>query len=302
MRIVVNGQQAFGRAVLEALLEQSEQVVGVCCAPDRPDRPADPLKAAAAELGLPIVQPASYRDPAAGAAIRELSPDLCVMAYVTQFIPDEVLAIPTLGSIQYHPSLLPRHRGPSSINWPIIAGESLTGVTIFWPDEELDHGPILLQREVAIDPEASLGDVYFEHLFPIGVAAVLEAVALIRQGDAPRIEQDHQQATYEGWCRHEDARIDWRLSADRIANLIRGTDPQPGAWTTINGGVVKMYGARRRQPATPALPGTVTNIDENAVRFAADGGEIEIARVRIDGGPKIAASAAGLRIGDVAGT
>src|SRR6185436_17315849 len=138
---------------------------------------------------------------------------------------------------------------------------------------------------------ASLGEVYFEHLFPIGVAAVLEAVALIRQGNAPRITQDHQQATYEGWCRHEDARIDWRLPADRIANLIRGTDPQPGAWTTVNGSVVKVYGARRRQPATPALPGTVTNIDDDAVRFAAEDGEIEIARVRVDGGPKIAASA-----------
>jgi methionyl-tRNA formyltransferase len=302
VRIVVNGQQAFGRAVLEALLERGEEVVAVFCAPDRAGRPVDPLKDAAVGLGLPLCQPVSYRDPTAGSALRAHAPDLCVMAYVTQFVPEEVLAIPALGTIQYHPSLLPRHRGPSSINWPIIAGESTTGVTIFWPDEELDHGPILLQREVAIDPEVSLGELYFEQLFPIGVAVMLEAVELVRQGAAPRIEQDHALATYEGWCRREDAHIDWRRPAKRVVDLIRGTDPQPGAWTTIDGRVVQLYGARRREATGSASPGRITSIAGEGMTIAADGGEVLVSRVRIDGGLKVAAASAGLAIGDVAGS
>src|SRR6185437_7534231 len=166
MRIVVHGQQAFGKAVLEALRKRGENVIAVYVAPEKEGAKADPLKEAALAASLPVHQPTSYRKPEVWEAFKALKPDLQVMAFVTLFVPEDFLHIPTHGSIQYHPSLLPRHRGPSSINWPIIAGESLTGVTIFWPDEELDHGPILLQKEVVIEPDASLGDVYFEHLFP----------------------------------------------------------------------------------------------------------------------------------------
>ena len=120
-----------------------------------------------------------------------------------------MLDAPKLGTIQYHPSLLPKHRGPSSINWPIIQGETRTGITIFWPDEALDEGPILLQKEVAIGPHDTLGSLYFDHLFPMGVDAMVEAIDLVRAGKAPRIAQDDSQATYESWCRKADARIDW---------------------------------------------------------------------------------------------
>ena len=152
MRLVVHGQQAFGKAVLERLLEREENVVGVFCAPDREGRPTDPLKELALERGLPVHQPASWKTDEALALMRSFEADLCVMAYVTLLVPQRVLDAPKLGTIQYHPSLLPRHRGPSSINWPIIQGETRTGLTIFWPDEGLDEGPILLQKEVAIGP------------------------------------------------------------------------------------------------------------------------------------------------------
>lgn len=299
MRLVVNGQQAFGRAVLEALIERGEEVVGVFCAPDREGRPVDPLKEAAAARGLPVFQPSTHRDGVAREAMASLEPDLCVMAYVTQFVPDEVLAVPGHGTIQYHPSLLPRHRGPSSINWPIIAGETTTGLTIFWPDEELDHGPILLQKEVPIGPDTSLGELYFDHLFPMGVLAMLEAVDLIRDGRAPRIEQDHSLATYEGWCRHEDVRIEWNQPIDVVANLARGADPQPGAWTTIDGRVVTLFGVRRCPPTGSAVPGTVTSIDDQGVRIAALDGDLLVSRARVDGGPKLSAAAVGLRVGQV---
>src|SRR5919106_18577 len=227
MRLVVHGQQAFGKAVLERLLENGEDVVGVFCAPDREGRPTDPLKELALEKGLVVHQPASWKTDEALELMRSLEADLCVMAYVTLFVPQPALDAPKLGTIQYHPSLLPRHRGPSSINWPIIQGEKKTGLTIFWPDEGLDEGPILLQKEVQIGPDDTLGSLYFNHLFPMGVDAMVEAIDLVREGKAPRIEQDDGQATYESWCRKADAEIDWGRPAGEVYNLIRGTDPQP---------------------------------------------------------------------------
>ena len=180
MRIIVNGQQAFGKSVVEALLERGEEVVGVYCEPDKEGRPVDPIKEFALEKGLPVFQPKSYRKEETWEQMRSLSPDLCVMAYVTLFVPEEALAIPTHGSIQYHPSLLPLHRGGSSINWPIIWGRTKTGLSIFWPDNGLDEGPILLQKECDITDDDTLGSVYFNKLFPMGVEAMLESVDLVR--------------------------------------------------------------------------------------------------------------------------
>src|SRR5437870_9708336 len=192
MRIVVHGQQAFGKSVLDALLERGENVVGVYGGPD----PAqggrvDPLKEAAPARGLPVHQPRSFRNkPEVWEEFGRLKADLCVMAYVTLIVPENVLDLPTRGTIQYHPSLLPRHRGPSSINWPIIRGETRTGLSIFWPDHGLDTGPILLQKEVEILDTDTLGSLYFDRLYPLGVTALLEAVDQVRAGTAPKMAQD----------------------------------------------------------------------------------------------------------------
>ena len=198
MRIIVNGQQAFGRAVLEALLDRGEDVVGVYTAPDREGRPPDPLKACAVERGIPVFQPKSFRRPEVWEEMRGLEPDLGVMAYVTLFIPEEALNAPKLGTIQYHPSLLPMHKGPSSINWPIIFGSTKTGLSIFWPDNGLDTGPILLQKEVEIGPDDTLGSIYFNHLFPMGVEAMLEGVDLVRDGRRRRRRRTRTPAPTKG--------------------------------------------------------------------------------------------------------
>jgi methionyl-tRNA formyltransferase len=299
MRIVVHGQQAFGKAVLERLLERNEDVVGVFCAPDREGRPTDPLKEFALERGLPVHQPTSWKSDEALELMRSFDPDLCVMAYVTLLVPQRVLDAPKLGTIQYHPSLLPKHRGPSSINWPIIQGESRTGITIFWPDEALDEGPILLQKEVEIGPHDTLGSLYFNHLFPMGVDAMMEAIDLVRAGKAPRTPQDHAQATYESWCRKADARIDWHKPVDEVYNLIRGTDPQPGAWTLIDGNEVQIYDSAPGQQT--GAPGTVLRVAADSFQVGAQGGSIVVKRVRPQGGKKMAAGAfakeAGLREG-----
>jgi methionyl-tRNA formyltransferase len=288
MRIVVHGQQAFGKAVLEALLERNEDVVGVCCAPDREGRPTDPLKELALDKGLPVHQPTSWKTDEALELMRSFDPDLCVMAYVTLLVPERVLEAPRLGTIQYHPSLLPRHRGPSSINWPIIQGETRTGITIFWPDEALDEGPILLQKEVAIGPNDTLGSLYFNHLFPMGVDAMLEAVDLVREGKAPRIAQDESQATYESWCRKADAEIDWSKPAAEVYNLIRGTDPQPGAWTVIGGNEVQIYDAACGD--RPGASGTVLAVTDHGFEIAAADGSVLVQRVRPKGGKKMDAA------------
>ena len=159
MRIVMNGQQAFGAAVLEALLERGEDVVAVYCAPDKPDRPPDPLAEAAREAGISLRQPDSFETKDAAAELAALRPDLMVMAFVTLFVPEPVLNTPTHGSIQYHPSLLPRHRGPSAINWAIIQGDPKTGLSVFWPDEGLDTGDAHAASSLIVAVRVVAGDV-----------------------------------------------------------------------------------------------------------------------------------------------
>lgn len=295
MRIVVHGQQAFGKAVLERLLQGADEVVGVFCAPDRAGRPTDPLKELALAKGLPVHQPESWKTEEALDLMRSFEADLCVMAYVTLFVPQPVIDAPRLGTIQYHPSLLPRHRGPSSINWPIIMGETRTGLTIFWPDEGLDEGPILLQKEVAIGPDDTLGSLYFNQLFPQGVAAMAEAIELVRAGMAPRIAQDDSQATYESWCRKADAEIDWKKPAAAVKNLIRGTDPQPGAWTMDAGNELQIFDVATAEGA--GAPGRILTVDQDSFIVAAGEGAIRVLRVRPKAGKKVSAGAYAKEVG-----
>ena len=301
MRIIVHGQQAFGKSVLEALLDRGEDVVGVYCEPDREGRPPDSIKQCAVERGLPVFQPKSYRKPEAAGQMASLRPDLCVMAYVTLFVPEKVLNVPTHGSIQYHPSLLPRHRGGSSINWPLIWGETRTGLSIFWPDDGLDEGPILMQKEVEITDDDTLGSLYFDKLFPLGVEAMLESVDLVREGRAPKVPQDHSKATYEGWCRGDPVRINWHMPTRITWNLIRGCNPAPGAWTTWEDAKVAVFDSVRVPEAKSVQPGEITRIGDGGVQVATADGQILVKRVRPAGGGKVPAAdwakEAGLAVG-----
>ena len=289
MRIVVNGQQAFGKAVLDALVERGEDVIAAYCSPDKAGGRVDPLKEAALGHGIDVYQPASFKPAPVLEDFKALKPDLCVMAYVIALVPEEFLDAPTRGSIQYHPSLLPKHRGPSSINWPIIQGETKTGLTIFWPDKGLDTGPVLLRKEVAIGPDDTLGSLYFDQLYPLGVSAMLEAVDLVKAGEAPHIAQDESQASYEGWCRTEDVAIDWWKPASDIYNTIRGANPQPGAWTRCAGQTVQVFDAARIE-GDGGAPGEVVAVGDEGVTVAARGGRVLIKRVRPEGEGKIPAA------------
>jgi len=304
MRLIVHGQQAYGKSVLEAILDKGvDEVVAVYCAPDKEGRPLDPLKEYAMEQGLPIYQPESYKNPEVWKQLGSHDADLCVMAYVLLFVPEEALNVPKYGSIQYHPSLLPWHKGPSSINWPIIMGKKKTGLSIFWPDNGLDTGPILLQKEVDIEPDDTLGSVYFNKLYPLGVEAMMEAIELVRAGNAPREAQDPDAGSYEGWCRKEDVQIDWSKPSDEVYNLIRGANPQPGAWTTFDGAEVKIFDSRRTDAS--GAPGSVLAVDADGVVVATADGAIRIMKVRADAGKLGAAeyaATAGIEVGSRLGS
>ncbi len=305
MRVAIIGQQAFGKSVLEAFVARNDEVVGVFCAPEKEGARPDPLRVAAQQLGVRVISLPTLRGTVAVEALAGLGADLAVMAFVLQFAPQEFVNVPKHGTIQYHPSLLPKYRGPSSINWPVIKGDRQTGLTIFRPTDGLDEGPIILQKTVEIGPDDTLGTVYFDHLFPIGVAALLEAADLVVSGQAHERPQDETQATYEGWCRDPQAQINWYAHLDVIYNLIRGCNPSPGAWTTIGESRVRFYDVRkhvtRRLGDVTGKIGEICAIGDQSVQIAVQGGRLEVLKVRVDGGEKISAAAfakaAGLKLG-----
>lgn len=294
MRIALIGQQAFGKAVLEALLDRGENVIAVYCAPDKGR--VDPLRETALQRNVPLFQPPSFKKPDVWEAFGHLKPDLGVMAFVTLFVPEEFLYIPAKGTIQYHPSLLPRHRGPSSINWPIIQGATKTGLSIFWPDNGLDTGPVLMQKEAEIGENDTLGTVYFDKLFPLGVQAMLESVDLVRAGKAPKVKQDESKKTYESWCKAENAEIDWKKPAAEVHNLIRGTDPAPGAWSRLGEKVVQLFGSSKTG-RTGGAPGEVAAVGPDGIVIACADGQVRLTRARAEGGQKLEAGAFAASVG-----
>jgi methionyl-tRNA formyltransferase len=301
MRIVCIGQAAFGERVLRKLTERGEEVVAVYTPPDTVAK-RNPLKGLAIQMGIPVFQPRSMRVPEVYEEYTRLKPDLNVMAFVTSILPDSILNYPGMGTIQYHPSLLPKHRGGSAINWAIINGETKTGITIFWPDGGVDTGPILLQKGVEISPDDTVGSLYFEKLFPLGVEALVEAIELIKKGMAPRIPQDESQATYEGLCTEKDAIINWSAPIDKVYNLIRGTNPQPGATTYFHGKKLKIFDAKPVYDIASGLPGEIIDIGADGFVVSLKRGAILVQKVQMDKSSKVEATEfirqARLEIGD----
>jgi methionyl-tRNA formyltransferase len=252
------------------------------------------MKDLAAKEGIPVFQQRGMKDPQVIGEYRRLAPDLNVLAFVTDILPAAVLDFPTHGSIQYHPSLLPRHRGRSAINWAVIQGETRTGLSIFWVDAGIDTGPVLLQKEVEIGPDDTTGSLYFDKLFPLGVEALVEAVALVKAGKAPRLVQDESRATYEPPCDEAAARIDWAKPLAEVYNLIRGCDPQPGAHAAFQGRTVKFLAARAfpgHAPRGHAAPGEILEVSDRGILLAASGGALLVSKLRPQGEGKMDAAA-----------
>lgn len=300
MRVVVHGQRAFGKAVLERLLDRGDDVVAVCSAPESDGR-EDELVALAREAGLPVHLPASWRTPEALELMASLEADICMMAYVLLPVPVPVLNAPRFGTFQYHPSLLPRHRGPSSINWAISVGDTRTGLTIFWPNEGLDQGPILLQKTCEIGPSETVGDLYFKKLFPMGVDAMIESLDLVKAGVLLKHEQDLEAGSYESWFDKSIAELDWNQQIADVFAKIRAADPAPGAWGTIKGKRVDIFDATLIDGQ--GKPGEVLAISGEGVVIAGHGGAVLVGRMRGERDEKKPAgklaTELGISVGDV---
>nr|DBA31003.1 TPA: hypothetical protein GDO54_006918 [Pyxicephalus adspersus] len=238
LRLALIGQSVFGQEVYRSLRKEGHKIVGVFTVPDNNGK-ADPLAVAAEKDGTPVFKFPRWR--LKGKSISEVvdayksvGAELNVLPFCSQFIPMDVIDHPKHGSIIYHPSILPRHRGASAINWTLIDGDKKAGFSVFWADEGLDTGPILLQRVCDVEPNDTVDSLYNRFLFPEGIKAMVEAVQLIADGKAPRIDQPEDGATYEGIQKKENAKIYWDSTAEAIHNWIRGHDKVPGAWTAIN--------------------------------------------------------------------
>ena len=288
MRIVLFGQAAFGKDVFDALREAGEEIVGVST--PRPGERGDSLHDAATEAGIPVVITRDLRKEEPFQQYSGWEPELLVFAFVTDIVRKNVLDVPKHGTIQYHPSLLPKHRGISSMAWPVIAGETQTGITVFWVDEGIDTGPILLQREAEIRPQDTVGSLYFERLYPMGVQALTDAVRMVREASAPSIEQDHSQATYEPPLGPEHAAVDFSRPGRIVYNHIRGCDPQPGSRALLKSEALRLFDPSFADGHAEQPPGTVTGTADGAIRVATIGGTLTIGRVQAEGARKVAAA------------
>jgi methionyl-tRNA formyltransferase len=301
MRIILIGQAAFAEKSLEKLVGNGHDIAAVYCPPDPPSGKFDPVKQKALALNVPVRQHKSLKAPEVREEFVALNADLAVLAFVTQIVPPQVFSVPRLGSICFHPSILPKYRGASAINWALIKGETVTGLTIFWVDQGIDTGPILLQKTVSVEPDDTTGSLYFNKIFPLGVDAIGEAVELIKAGNPPRIIQDESKANYDPICKDEHAKIDWSKPAQEVYNLIRGCDPQPGAHTTYNGKMVRIFDARLQLANNSARAGQVTGVGAEEMTVALNGGTLTVKKARGDGTKVSGAEFAkqvGLTVGD----
>lgn len=294
MRILFWGTPDFGVPSLRALQEEGHAVVAVVTQPDRPAgrgrvlRPGA-IKTVALEEGIPVLQPEKPRGDSFLAQLRELDPELSVVAAYGEILTDDVLELPTLGSVNVHASLLPELRGAAPVNWAIIRGHEHSGVTIMRMVRELDAGPVLYRVAVELDADLTAGELY-EMLSEIGASAVVEALAQMEAGSLREEPQVHEHATYAPKMSREGARLDWRLPAVELDRWIRGCDPWPGAWTTIDDRSVQVFGPEADSYDETGPPGTVLAASSQQGLVVATGsGAIRLREVKPAGRARMSA-------------
>uniref|UniRef100_A0A8D3BPV1 10-formyltetrahydrofolate dehydrogenase n=1 Tax=Scophthalmus maximus TaxID=52904 RepID=A0A8D3BPV1_SCOMX len=299
LKLAIIGQSQFGQEVYSSLRKQGHRVVGVFTVPDK-DGKADPLAVVAEKDGTPVFKFPRWRVkgkpiPEVVEAYKAVGAELNVMPFCSQFIPMNIIDNPRHGSIIYHPSILPLHRGASAINWTLIQGDRKAGFTVFWADDGLDTGPILLQRECAVEPNDTVDTLYNRFLFPEGIKAMVESVQLIADGKAPRVPQTEEGASYEGIQKKSNSKVNLAQPAEAIHNWIRGHDKVPGAWTVIGGQVRLLELAGGSVPTGQPLeidgasqPGLVTN--NGLVLYGTDGKALLVRSLQFEDGKMIHAS------------
>lgn len=294
-RVIFLGTPAFAVPTLKALLEAGEDVVAVISQPDRPRGRGQkvspsPVKELALAHGLRVLQPVKLKDPEFIRTLRELAPELMVVAAYGRILTPEILAVPTVGFLNVHASLLPKYRGAAPINWALIRGEKETGVTIMWVVQELDAGPIFLQEKVPIREEDNAGTLA-ARLADRGAALLIRALNLLRQGKAIRKAQPEEGVTYAPPITPEMRRLDWSLPAREICGWIRGLDPTPGAYGFLQGERLKLFGARvRKEGGSVAAPGTVLTLRPEGLEIACGQGSVTVKEVQLAGHKRLSAA------------
>lgn len=291
VRVIFMGTPAFAVPSLRALAEAAT-VVAVVTQPDRRAGRglkllSPPVASAARALGLPVMQPEGLRGASVQAALSGLDPDLLVVAAYGRIIPPTVLALPRLGAVNLHPSLLPAYRGASPIQAAVADGVATTGVTVMYVTDELDAGDIIVQREVPIGPDETAGELE-ARLAVIGSELLVEAVRLIARGEAPRRPQDHRRASYTSKITKEYGRIPWDRPARDIVNLIRAANPWPCAFTAWRGGTLRVW--RAGIGSGSGTPGEVLAADEHGITVAAGCGAVVLREVQVEGGRRMSAA------------
>lgn len=297
MKTLFWGTPHFALPSLRALTGEGHDVVGVVTRPDRPSgrgrkpRPT-PVKEFALEEGLPVLEPEPPRGEEFESRIRELAPEISVVAAYGHILKPRVLQIPPRGSINVHASLLPKLRGAAPVNWAVIRGHERTGVTVMRMVEEMDAGPIIHQVEVPIEEDERASDLYVR-LSELGAEALVAALAFMEAGAVEETEQDHSRATYAPKLDRSDARIDWSLDAREVANWIRGLDSVPGGWSPLEGDDVKVFRPRPLPDHEAAgEPGEILRADDrDGLVVACGSGAVRIAEVQPPGKRRMEAAA-----------
>jgi methionyl-tRNA formyltransferase len=289
MRIVFMGTPEFAVPSLKALIESGDEVVAVVTQPDKPkgrglEVTPPPVKTLAQKHGIPVLQPQKIKTEEFLKQLEELKPDIiCVVAY-GKILPKGILELPKYGCINVHASLLPKYRGAAPINWAIIRGEKVTGITTMKMDEGMDTGDILLQREVPIEDEDT-AETLSHKLSLTGAEVLIETLNLLKEGKLKPIPQNHSQATYAPMLKKEDGEIDWGKTAEEIRNLVRGTLPWPGAYTFLDNKILKVY--KVRVVEGQGKPGEVIKSDKETLRVATGENALDILELQIEGGKRL---------------
>lgn len=308
LRVVFFGTPEFAVPSLRALLDGPDTVAGVICQPDKPSGrgqqlQAPPIKRLAEQRGVAVAQPVKVKTEALPALLRGWEPDLGVVAAYGRILPRAVLESPRLGCINVHASLLPAYRGAAPIQWALLNGETVTGITIMGMNERMDEGDILMQRATAIEPGETYGALQ-PRLAELGAGLLMETLAALHAGTVRGVPQDHAAATYAPMIRKSDGAIDWTLAAHAIACKVRAFNPWPSAFTTHGRRLLKIHRASAAAAAGGAAPGTVLALGER-IGVATGAGTLEIEELQLEGKRSLPAAefarGGGLTVGDLLG-
>jgi methionyl-tRNA formyltransferase len=293
MRIIFMGTPEFAVPSLKALIESEDEVIAVVTQPDKPkgrglEVVSPPTKVLAERHGISVLQPQKIRTEEFFNELKRLNPDLICVAAYGKILPKNILDLPPYGCINVHASLLPKYRGAAPINWAIIRGEKVTGITTMKMDEGMDTGDMLLKREIPINDEDT-GETLSEKLSSVGAEVLIETIRLLKEGKLNPVPQDHSQATYAPMLKKENGKINWKKSAEEIRNLIRGTLPWPGAYTNLEGKLLKIYKARLAEGRGKARE--VIKSESGILRVATGSGALDLLEIQIEGGKRLEAQA-----------